>query len=490
MFLRMFDDEPGGATAIPNIDVGSKSGFTGFGDLIGEHGHEIMAGMIAEMREKDIKIARINIPDLGPNHEGIYLVADRALAEQMIREFPRSSVHESLIPVIGNSLFAMEDTPEYRQMRKLLAPLLGLGSVGEYIDGMVRVTDECFDEFLKPGMEGVREINIEPLCEQIAAKNVMVNLTPLVNVSEQELEEMIKFIAKGEGFVGLNSLMPNLPELLVKLTPRVVKDFLNRQLQNYLYPGGEAGFNIDRNRIRALLLENINLILSGEELSPFVKNLWVGLNGEQLTGESQAEIKTKMVDAFLGLFSAGEATTTGALQSITMALMSNDELQDQLLGEIDAALLDTDKITHEDLRKMPILGKFIDWVVKQVPPTHFLPREFPEGGFEIDGVMYKPGNQVWIAIFGDQHEDKAFDPKGEYDKNLSWGAGGRRCTGEMFAKAEMSIFIIRLLQYLRKKNAKLVPYKKDPELSNTLSGFKATAPVNKKYAYHAVAMEG
>lgn len=213
-------------------------------------------------------------------------------------------------------------------------------------------------------------------------------------------------------------------------------------------------------RSRQQLLEQIELIISqrNQELATNQNALSLLLQAHDEKGETLSLEEVK--DQVLMLLFAGHETLTSALASLCLLLAQHPNVLERCRAEVHE-LGGTEKLTLERLKQMSYLEQVIQEVLRLIPPVG--------GGFrkiictcEFGGYQFPEG---WNVIYGIPftHQDSSvyyqpeyFDPErfsskqaGDASKPFSYlpfGGGIRECLGKEFARLEMKLFAVRLVQ--------------------------------------------
>jgi cytochrome P450 len=159
------------------------------------------------------------------------------------------------------------------------------------------------------------------------------------------------------------------------------------------------------------------------------------------------------VGSILG--AAHETTASGLTWTLFLlsqhpAVASN--LRDELEGELHG-----DAPTPDQLTRLPLLDRVVNESLRIIPPVPITWRIAAEP-VEVGGYQLPRGTEVYASTYHTQHmpelyeRPESFDPRRWESLNPStyeyvpFGAGPRRCMGDVFAMVEMKIVLCMLLQ--------------------------------------------
>lgn len=175
----------------------------------------------------------------------------------------------------------------------------------------------------------------------------------------------------------------------------------------------------------------------------------------------------ELVAQCLIFFLAGFETSSTLLSFLANELALNPDVQEKLCREIDETVecMKAEKLTYELLNSLKYLDQVISECLRKWPPALLTDRMCnKEISFIVDGqaVTMKPGQQIWIPIFGLHMDAKyypdpdKFDPERYSDENaekivpgsyLPFGIGPRNCIGwtEYTTRAMNTIVILSII---------------------------------------------
>lgn len=212
-------------------------------------------------------------------------------------------------------------------------------------------------------------------------------------------------------------------------------------------------------RCRKLLLDEIEKTIVARQQTAAPGNdalsLLIQARDDDGNGLSLEELK----DQILLLLFAGHETLTSAIASYCLLIAQNPDVWDKLRAEQQAFA--DQPLTLETLKQMTYLDQTLREVLRLIPPVG--------GGFrkvletcEMEGYQIPAGWNVLYEIsqthlnpetydFPNAFRPDRFAPEGESKRDkysyVPFGGGIRECLGKEFARLEMKIFAVHLLQH-------------------------------------------
>ncbi|XP_052209341.1 cytochrome P450 89A2-like [Diospyros lotus] len=175
----------------------------------------------------------------------------------------------------------------------------------------------------------------------------------------------------------------------------------------------------------------------------------------------------EMVSLCSEFLNGGTDTSTTTLQWVMANLVKHQEIQEKLVGEINAVVKKGDDIREEDIEKMTYLKAIVLETLRRHPPGHFiLPRAVTEDtifhGYDIPRnamVNFTVAEMGWNPnVWDDPMEFKperflshngevVFDIKGVKEiKMMPFGAGRRVCPAISLALLHQQYFVANLIR--------------------------------------------
>jgi len=181
------------------------------------------------------------------------------------------------------------------------------------------------------------------------------------------------------------------------------------------------------------------------------------LAGDPKTG---APLDALMVrNNLLGFLFAGHETTALALTWALYLLAFDPAVQGRARVEVAAALGSRETATHDDLEKLPLVGRVISEALRLYAPAGFLTRKALEDD-ELSGMAVRAGMTVIMPIHAMHRHHRIWDDPDAFDPDrflperaagrhryayLPFGGGSRICIGAALALQEAKILLASML---------------------------------------------
>ena len=193
-----------------------------------------------------------------------------------------------------------------------------------------------------------------------------------------------------------------------------------------------------------------------------------------------------IVDSFRDFLSAGMEATSSQLEWIIHFLAKYPSMQDKLLVEVDSVLPNNQLPSPLHLPRLPHTEAFIHETLRISSSTPFgnfhsvledkeiAGYHIPKGTLVI-GNLYAVNNdpEVWQSPHLFQPE-RFITQDGKFSTGdnpvIAFGTGQRSCVGEGFARSQLFLFVVRILQNFK------VTAVSDIRSANTFSAFVAPQP--------------
>ena len=167
-------------------------------------------------------------------------------------------------------------------------------------------------------------------------------------------------------------------------------------------------------------------------------------------GVTGAELR----DEVLNLLAGGMETTVAALCWTFVLLDRHQDVRDRLHAEVD----ETGSPGHDDLPRLAHTGRVVTEVLRLYPPIWVLTRQVTEDT-ELAGHALPAGATVMFSPYALHRDPTLFDSPDEFDPDrwlperagsvpqgawIPFGAGNRRCVGDVFATTEATLAVARI----------------------------------------------
>ncbi len=166
---------------------------------------------------------------------------------------------------------------------------------------------------------------------------------------------------------------------------------------------------------------------------------------------------------------AGTETSAALLDWVILYLILHPDMQERLYAEVREVTGDNSRqVGLEDREAAHYVNAFIDEVSRHSPMLLLPAGRKTLSDTTIRGVRIPKGTQVLSLVFAINRDPSVFDCPEEFrpDRNLHrdddgrlvyrrddrlylFGVGKRRCPGEQLARAELFLFIARIVQKFR-----------------------------------------
>ncbi|WP_405866086.1 cytochrome P450 [Streptomyces sp. NBC_00005] len=177
-------------------------------------------------------------------------------------------------------------------------------------------------------------------------------------------------------------------------------------------------------------------------------------------GLSDAQLR----DEALTIMGAGTETTSVSLSWLFYELDRHPEIRERVEAEVDAVHADGEDLGFEHVRQLPYTQQVVSETLRLHAPIWLLMRRAAEPLDLGGGVRLAPGDEVLFSPTA-LHRDPAlhpdplrFDPdrwsperRNGVDRAayLPFGAGSRRCIGDVFARTEMTVIAAAVVRRWR-----------------------------------------
>ncbi|NXS75960.1 CP21A hydroxylase, partial [Pandion haliaetus] len=184
-----------------------------------------------------------------------------------------------------------------------------------------------------------------------------------------------------------------------------------------------------------------------------------GVQGPGVQGGplSPPRLHMALVDLFIG----GTETTAAALAWAIAFLLHRPELQEQLRAELWRELGPTGSPQAGDTRRLPLLHATVTETLRLRPPAPLALPHCARRHTSVGGIPVPAGSILIPNLLAAQqdpntwHHPEAFLPERFLVPGAPWralvpfGCGARSCLGEGLARAELFVFLGRILQEFR-----------------------------------------
>lgn len=418
----------------------------------------------------------------------VLVIRDPDLIKQvLVKEFDTFPEHTEILPpglddIWSNSLFASKGE-KWRDLRSTISPAF----TSTKMRGMFLLMSHCAEQFAQFFLDKDEEeltLEMEDIFTRYANDCIATCAFGLKCDSLKEPNN--EFYIAGKDATDFSSLPKTIGIFFSIIFPRLMKalgvGMFTQRIRKYFAHLVLNTIKIreENNIIRPDMLHLLTEARKGRlqyiEDETTAKEMGFATAEEvhfkEIVKAKKMEIRdTDVIAQAMGFLFAGFETTSILLCMTAYELALNQDVQERLLEEIDAHLIESNgKITYEGMNKLKYLDMVISEVIRKWPPIPATDR-FSVKPFTIDPILptEKPlevlaGTSFWIPIYGIHRDPKnypnpdKFDPERFSDENkskinsyayLTFGGGPRNCIGSRFSLMEAKIVYIHILKYFK-----------------------------------------
>lgn len=397
-----------------------------FGDVA------VVSDPLKYFRELHEKYGNLVYSDFGIGR--FYFTDNLALIRRIFvtepRSYAKASAYKEAALFLGNGILNSEGD-FWQAQRSMVQPAFSKSKLAAFSQSMVATSDAALSH-LGPATD------VSELSMHIALENICKFLFGSdFSAHEKVIREAVHF---GNDFISRRIQMPvKLPVYLPFL--KNLRFFFHRfELDQILYKIIDARLAEPADAPRDLL----GMLIAAER-------------GHSGPGFRKAQVR----DELITLLIAGHETTGFTLAMALWLLAVNTDVQERLRGELTAAI-GNGKPTPENLEKCPLLEAVVNETLRLYPAAWIIGRRtIADENFE--GFLLKKDSEIQICISALHRnkdywsEPEKFEPGRFLGENpepkqkqayMPFGAGPRRCIGNVFALMEMQVAIAQtLLRY-------------------------------------------
>jgi cytochrome P450 len=369
-------------------------------------------------------------------HRTYYYVSDYEVLESMLKDWRtfQKGGGKSARKTLGNGLVFAEDEDWTRQ-RRIMAPAFHHKALLSYEkiiqEHAQRKLNEWREEQVKNGKanltRGFFEVAIRILRDTLFG----------THANEQELRKVLDGVDVLLQHLIDQEKNPLLPPLWVP-TPR------NLRSQRCVRDIQEVVLSSIREREQAQdgQITFIDMMMHGRDKK----------SGEGLSDDN-------IIDQVKIFFVAGTETSSNTMTFAAYLLAKHPVIMEKLQWEVDQQLKGK-PMGMKDLGSLPFLNQVVKETLRLYPAT-WLNSRVNVRDADLGGYAFKAGSQFMFSIYQMQRDPKAW-PEPERFLPSRWAsvderkahfmpfsAGPRKCIGDQFALAEISLMLASLLQQFR-----------------------------------------
>jgi cytochrome P450 len=367
---------------------------------------------------------------------GFHLINHPALAHQVLKHTHRhydknSRVYNRFRNAFGDGLVTAEGE-RWKRQRKRMQPLFGPASIRRFHGLMLDAATRTAERWpVGAVFDMAREM--ERLTLEIAGRSLF----------SQAFDTTADQISRWTRTINRYCAIPPLPLISDLRFPSPLNLQLRRVLREY----------------RAFLRDLIRERMTGEAKDDLLGVLLTAKDED--TGEVMGE--EELAEEVLGMIIGGHETTHAALTWIWYELHRHPEVEQHLVGEIQAACGDA-PLTLEQIPQLKFARMVIQETLRLHPPFWFENRNTITD-VELAGVAIPRGSMVVFSRYSlqrhpdfwenpDEFRPSRFDPdqpeNPEHSQaHIPFGSGPRVCIGRHFAMMELLVILVTVLQRYR-----------------------------------------
>ncbi len=375
-------------------------------------------------------------------------------------------------------LFAIETSPEYQFIQKILRPSFNGRQIKNYSMSAAGNVDDILGSW--PDGEEVNEIDI---ISEYTFNNAAGSFLGLAEDDLKREHTIIKRVVSFLTYGPKRLFMENmLPGPLVKAMDKIPHGLKAKLEKNPKYTEKleklpkftEEQYNIEREFffdeflipiVQSRLNDYIDNQTQFENPANILDSMIVQLytaKQQQENGEledapftiTETLIEQILVDEIASFMLAGIETSWATMISAEAEI--TEEVENKIVSELEEKIRDAE-ITYDNLGKLEYLEGYIDWILAKYPPAINIPREakvdtslggyaIPKGAVVMSSV-YLAHRRVFPNIDRMSPEDfLKINIKGLSRSILSFGKGPRACIGQGFAMMQIKMFLAKRLQ--------------------------------------------
>lgn len=346
------------------------------------------------------------------------------------RSYAKASAYKEAALFLGNGILNSEGD-FWQTQRSMVQPAFSKSKLATFAQSMFKTTDAALDHL-------GRATDVSELSMHIALENICKFLFGRdFSAHEKVIREAVHF---GNDFISRRIQMPIKLSVYLPFVKNLRFFFHRFELDQILYKIIDARLAEPATEPRDLL----GMLISGEREN----------SGSQFR-------KGQVRDELITLLIAGHETTGFTLAMALWLLAVNTEIQDRLRSEL-IAVMSNEPLTPENLNNCPLLEAVVNETLRLYPAAWIIGRRtIADEIFE--GHILKKDSEIQISIQA-LHRNKEywsepdrFNPDRFLGENpepkqkqayMPFGAGPRRCIGNVFALMEMQVAIAQtLLRY-------------------------------------------
>ncbi|QDY81471.1 cytochrome P450 [Streptomyces qinzhouensis] len=364
----------------------------------------------------------------------LYVVTSSELVHQVLtakaRSFEKGRFYERLRPLAGNGL-ATADGEYHRKHRRLMQPMFSRQHIAGYSEAMSHKALELAESW-RPGMR----VEVEEAMSTYAVETLASTM-----------------FSTDFGRPAVTAVRDNLPVLLNNLLVRAASP----RILDRLPIRANRDFDAAAARLRAVIDETI---LAARADGPSGRDDLLTLLLNARDAESSERLDdTEVRDELSTILFAGVETTTAAL-SWTLTELGRHPAVDAAVAREVRAVVGDRPVTVDDVPRLPALRRALDEAIRLHSVTLLMRRAVEP--VELAGHRLPSGTEVGFSLYAIHRDGRVYENPEAYDPDrwlperqeaaglgrtayLPFGAGSRKCIGDLFTYTEATIALATIL---------------------------------------------
>lgn len=375
-------------------------------------------GPLVRLEVGSMPIVFVNRPELA--HE---VMVTKASA------FEKGNLFTRMRPLVGDGL-ATADSETHRRHRRLMQPAFHRSRIAGYGEVMSRRAIAMAESW-RPGEviavdESMAEFSIGTLAETLFSSSEIAR--PAVEAIHRDVPVILKNML-------FRAMFPTSLERL-PITPNREFDAATASLRQVI----DDMIALARKAGDTDNLDLLSMLLAARDAD----------TGEALT---DAEVRDEVVTILF----AGTETAASTLSWACHEIARHPEVEERLLAEIDE-VVGSGPVTIEDVPRLDYTRRVLEEALRLHGVTLLMRRTVTE--VEIGGHRIPPGTEIAFSLYALHRHPEVYPDPERFDPDrwlperrrempreayLSFGAGARKCIGDVFAQTEMAIALATVL---------------------------------------------
>lgn len=366
----------------------------------------------------------------------VYFVTSAPLTHEVLvskaRYFEKGRLFDRMQPLVGHGL-ATAGGETHRKHRRMLQPIFHQQRIAGYVEIMSERAQALCDSF-----EADQQISVEKVMSTYAIGTLAATMfstdiaQPAVEVVRRDVPTILRTML-------IRAVSPKVLDRL-PIGPNRQFDAATARLRQVIDDVITATRNSDTQNQKDLL----SMLLDARDAD----------SGEALTDQ---EVRDELVTMLF----AGTETTAATLSWALHEIAHSPEVEQRLLEEIDT-VVGQRPVRPEDISELVYTRRVLDEVIRLHGVTLLMRRAMEP--VEIGGVTVPEGTEIGLSLYALHYDPENYPDPTRFDPDrhvpetaralprgayLPFGGGNRKCIGDGFSWAEITVTLATLLQRWR-----------------------------------------